>query len=145
MYHNSMGEVSVGLGLQPHSIELGWHISLWTGLAERSPSDFGHLGCDEKWQHTLLEERETSKHTSYRNWQRALDRCFSVVIYKYSCIKIVIYIKPRILTVFLVSSPGWWCHSSCIQLAVLGRRSPQKPVEDKGKLLKSCSSLSIKT
>lgn len=53
-----MGQVAVGLGLQPNSAELGRNIVLGAGHGQRRSSDFTHLGGNKKRQNALRREEE---------------------------------------------------------------------------------------
>lgn len=54
-----MGQVAVGLGLQPHSVELGRDVALRAGLVQRSPTDLTQLGCDKERQNALEKNKNT--------------------------------------------------------------------------------------
>lgn len=58
-YHDGMGEVAVGLTLQPHGVELGSHVALRSGLVQSGLPDAGHLGGYEERQHALREDADT--------------------------------------------------------------------------------------
>lgn len=52
-YHDGVGQVPVGLRLQPHRVELGGDVALGAGLIQCGPPDFAQLGGDVKRQDAL--------------------------------------------------------------------------------------------
>ena len=58
-YQNGVRQVAIGLGLQPHGVELCCNVALRTGLVQSSASDFTQLGCNEKWKNTLVKQGNT--------------------------------------------------------------------------------------
>lgn len=56
-YHDSMGEIAIGLALQTHSGELSCYIALWGGLVQGGLPDTSHFSGHEEGQHTLQEDK----------------------------------------------------------------------------------------
>lgn len=59
-YHDSMGEVAIGLRLQTHSVELSRHITLWGGLIQSRLPDTSHFSGNEEGQDALHREENMS-------------------------------------------------------------------------------------
>ena len=87
-YHNGMWQVAIGLGLQTHRVELGWHVALWTGLVQCSTPDFTQLGCNKKWQNTLGGTKK-DKHT----WTILFDSMLRVSIHCWNHISFSLSLK----------------------------------------------------
>lgn len=56
-----MGEVPVGLALQPHSVQLGRHVAPGGGLVKSGLPDASHFSGHEEGQHTLGAETDTGE------------------------------------------------------------------------------------
>ena len=64
-YHDSVGEIAIGLSLQTHSGELSCHIALWGGFVQGGLLDTSHLSDHEEGQHALQEDK--GKHVRCAN------------------------------------------------------------------------------
>lgn len=64
-----MGQVAVGLGLQPNSAELSRNVALSAGRRQRRSSDFTHLGRNKKWQNTLKSKKQR------KSWWMEFETC----------------------------------------------------------------------
>lgn len=65
-YHESMRQVTIGLRLEAHSVELSGNVALRTRRFQRGPPDFTQLGCNEKWQNALQKGNfQSQSHVAY--------------------------------------------------------------------------------
>lgn len=67
-YHDGVGEVTIGLALQPHGAELSSHVAIGSGFVKGGLPDASHFRGHKEGQHALESRNDDIKMS--RMWLR---------------------------------------------------------------------------